>query len=363
MKWHYKVGEKRFNNKLIAIEENLKTKKPIHFISPVEYNTFDFSKEPEEPLHEMFVDEAKKIRDSHHTVRLYYSGGSDSELVLRTFVENKIHIDEIICWKSGIPVADFEIDKYAIPNLKSLNLPDTKITINESTIQDYVNYYNKGITPEKIQSGACSFNTHIRLIQQIELFNKQNYKKGIANIRGFDKPKVIKKNNKWYTYFIDADIEPAHHTYSFFSDNPRLQSKQAHLFMKQMEFVVLDKETDMWDYQTIWNTSTGRSSTMELPMKKMSFGKGDNFVTCRGKNIYYQNQKEKLALEYLLETNPDIVMAWHENIEQLKVLTNNKWWNENTPELGSVGIFSNFYCLQENSIKTVDELYPDGFKI
>jgi len=362
MKWHYKVGEERFHNKLDAIEQNIKTKDPIHFISPVEYNTVDFSKEPEETLQEMFVNEAKKIRDTHHTVRLYYSGGSDSELVLRTFVDNKIHIDEIVCWKSGIPVADFEIDQYAIPNLRSLDLPGTKITINESTTQDYIDYYKKGITPEKIRSGACNFNTHIRLIQQIELFKEQNYKEGIANVRGFDKPKIIKRNGKWYTYFIDVDIEPAHHTYSFFSDSPHLQCKQAHLFMKQMELVVVKKETDIWNYQTIWNTSTGRSSTLDLPMKKMSFGKGDNFVSYKGKKIYYMNQKEKLALDHLLEINPDIVVAWCQNIEQLKDLTNNQWWNENTPELGSFGIFSNFYCLQENTIKTVDELYPNGFE-
>ncbi len=362
MKWHYRVGDNIYYNKLEAIQENIQTNKPIHFITPPEYNNHNFSIEPEQKLQGMFIEEAKKIRDSHDVVRLYYSGGSDSELVLRTFVDNNIHIDEIICWKSGIPVADFEIDQYAIPTLAKLDLVKTKITINVSSTQDYYDYYKKGVTTSKIRSGACSFNTHIRLIQQIELFQENNFKQGVANIRGFDKPKIIKRNGKWYTYFIDVDIEPAHHTYSFFSDNPILHSKQAHLFMKQMQAEEVEEESDIWEFQKIWNTSTGRNSMDDLPQKNLFFGEADNHVLYKGKKIYYLNQKEKLALEYFLDRNPEIIGYWYENIEQLKSLTKNRWWNCNRPELGSVGIFSNFYSLQENITQTVDDLYPNGFK-
>ena len=362
MKWHYKVGQNRFYNKLDAIKQNIDTGDPVYFVTPSEYNDMDFSIEPAQTLQEMLAAEAEKIRDSNDFVRLYYSGGSDSELVLRTFVDNNIHLDEIVCWKSGIPVADFEIDQYAIPTLDKLDLPKTKITINVSTKQDYIDYYKKGITSEKIDSGACSFNTHIRLIQQIELFKEHNFIKGTVNIRGFDKPKIIKKNGQWYTYFIDVDMEPAFHTYSFFSDNPVLQIKQAHLFMRQIKSQVVKEESDIWQFQDVWNTSTGRSSTVDLPKKNLFFGTGDNFILYKGKKIYYLNVKEKLALDYLLESDPEIIGLWYENIEQLRSLTKNQWWNNNSPELGSVGIFSNFYCLEENKVKSVDELYPDGFK-
>ena len=51
-----------------------------------------------------------------------------------------------------------------------------------------------------------------------------------------------------------------------------------------------------------------------------------------------------------------------QNLEQLKKLTNNQWWNNGCPELGMIGVFSKFYCLSDNHTKTVDELFPDGFK-
>ena len=38
------------------------------------------------------------------------------------------------------------------------------------------------------------------------------------------------------------------------------------------------------------------------------------------------------------------------------------WWNYGIPEYGAVNILSKFYCLTDNHNKTVDDLYPDGFK-
>ena len=115
MNWLYKVGDNEYHNKLHAIQDNIASANPVTFHAPKEYSSFDFSQEPAETLNELLTEHAKHIRDSHNKVRLYYSGGCDSDLVLRTFVENKIHIDEIICLKCGIPSADFEIDNHAIP--------------------------------------------------------------------------------------------------------------------------------------------------------------------------------------------------------------------------------------------------------
>ena len=50
------------------------------------------------------------------------------------------------------------------------------------------------------------------------------------------------------------------------------------------------------------------------------------------------------------------------SLDELNQYTTNTWWNNNKPELGTIGIFSEFFCLTKKSVKTVDELYPDGFK-
>ena len=77
--------------------------------------------------------------------------------------------------------------------------------------------------------------------------------------------------------------------------------------------------------------------------------------------MYFMNHKEKLALEYAKENLPDILGKWLSTIKDLQEYTNNKWWNNNRPEIGTTGVFSKFYGITTNSVKTVDELFPNGF--
>ena len=359
MNWLYKVGDNEYHNKLHAIQDNIASANPVTFHAPKEYSSFDFSQEPAETLNELLTEHAKHIRDSHNKVRLYYSGGCDCDLVLRTFVENKIHIDEIICLKCGIPSADFEIDNHAIPRLNSLALPGTKITVNETTIDDYVTFYKQGVTKERIDLGVYNFNTHIRIIEQIEQFREIHMQQGVANIKGTTEPIVIQNNNNWYTYFIDGNIEPNSFIYNFFSDNPKIHCKQAHMSLELIKRV----GTDVWQNEKEWRSVTGRTlEQTKFPSKKLLFKSTDNFIQFKGNDIYYSNEKERLALEYLIDNHPHIVELWNDNMLELTKLTKNKWWNRNTPAMSTVGVFSEFYCLTERSTKTIDQLYPDGFK-
>jgi hypothetical protein len=94
----------------------------------------------------------------------------------------------------------------------------------------------------------------------------------------------------------------------------------------------------------------------------MYFGTADNYMDFKGIKLYYQNNKERHALTWCKDHCPDILQAWYENVEQLKDITNNTWWNDGHPEMGSVGVFTDFYCLTRKGTKTVDQLFPDGFK-
>lgn len=355
MSWNHTVGDRQFDNKLLAIQESNKTNNPILFNTPDTYKSFDFAKEPTQNLQTLLKEEAEKIRDTHKKVRLYFSGGSDSHLMLKTFVDNKIHFDEIICLKSGIPNADYEIDDYALPLLKSFDVASNKVKINTPTHLDYDEYYRQDIEP-KIQKGLFTYNTHFRLIAQDELFHEQNYEPSTANLRGFDKPKIIKVDDNWYTYFLDVDIETFSHTINFFSDNPMLQAKQAHLFQQAIQSV---DESNIWSKQKIWNESTGRQNTLE---KTLFHDKDDCFFDVKNYRVHYINLKEKQALQWAIDTKQNSLTHWTRNLEQLREWTDNKWWNNKHPEMGTVGIFSKFYGITTKETKTVDELFPNGFK-
>lgn len=356
MRWYHKVGDKKFDNKLLAIRESNSTNNPISFHTPKAYDDFDFSKEPSQDLAILLKQEAEKIRDTYRKVRIYYSGGSDSNLMLNTFINNRIDFDEVICLKSGIASADYEIDRYAIPHLKSLNIPANKVKINVPDLESYENYYHDGID-SKVLKGQVTYNTHFRLIMQDEMFSDDNFDPMIANLRGFDKPKIIPVQDNWYTYFLDVDIETFPHTLNFFSDNPILQCKQAHLFQQAIGSV---NESNIWSKQEIWNKSTGRQNIIE---KTLYHDRDDCFFDIGGHKTYYVNLKEKIALQWASENKFPSLHKWISCLQQLKDYTNSRWWNKGHPELGTVGIFSKFYGITINETKTVDDLFPDGFKI
>ena len=58
-----------------------------------------------------------------------------------------------------------------------------------------------------------------------------------------------------------------------------------------------------------------------------------------------------------------IVDAWQNKNKALVEELGADVFNNGDPAIGTIGIFSKFYCLSEKSVKTVDELFPNGFKL
>lgn len=363
MNFSYQVGREKYFNKLQAIQQNLKTGEPIKFLTPYGVDS-NFSVDMENTLDALITNHLLELRDRYKTVKLYYSGGVDSHLILENIIANQIPIDEIVCLKSGIPTADYEIENYAEPILKKhmSSLHGTKITIKTPTLDDYRNYYNKGVTQDKISSGAAGTHNYFRLHWPLDFYGEE-HNHDVLQIRGMEKPKIIKHGADYYTYFLDGDLEPHANNYQFFSANKYLTIKQSHMFLETFKTMHFKNEHDVWNEEQAWNKSIGRNlDQIKLPSKEMYFGTADNHLDFKGIKLYYQNNKERHALTWCRDHCPDILQSWYENVEQLKDITNNKWWNDGHPEMGSVGVFTDFYCLTRKGTKTVDQLFPNGFK-
>ena len=355
--FHFTVGNTQFDDKFNAMQKNIQSGDPIRLESPASYNNYDFSNEPHESFDEILKQEAEKIRDNYKTVRVYYSGGCDSKLMLETFVKNNIHIDEIIVARSGIVEADFEQNDYALPFLKSLHLPNTQITIKTHSPEDYYKFHSMPME-EKISKKIITWDTHFRLGMQDEFYREELFDPDIANVHGYDKPRIVKENDQWYTYWMDYAIEPTSHVYQFYSVNPTLHCKQAHMFANALD---RNKSTTYYsglNYRILQDASTGRD-TENVP-KKTKFGSDSDYLEYKNKKIYYANYREKLALEYAVKNLPVAIDNWIDGLEYLQRYTNNNWWNHNCPELGTIGVFSKFYCLSTHNTSTLDELFPNN---
>jgi hypothetical protein len=121
------VGNERFEYKFYYYD---------HILKDVAWNI-----EPTKTLKQLYKERAQEIRDNYEYVIVCYSGGNDSSNVLESFYYNNIHIDEIVLVGSFSQDESKEIDLNhnkdlyvnAFPLLKTLHLPNTKITTIDYT--------------------------------------------------------------------------------------------------------------------------------------------------------------------------------------------------------------------------------------
>lgn len=146
---YYKVGETYYTNAVAAFKAATAlgvTDVTYHFLDSV-YGSLDWSKEPTESLDELYKQRAQQLRDKYDYLILSFSGGGDSYNVLRSFIDNGIHLDEVVSWYplsviekriSGFNVLNthedniiFEYEMACRPALKWLEkvAPKTKITV------------------------------------------------------------------------------------------------------------------------------------------------------------------------------------------------------------------------------------------
>jgi len=94
---YYKVGDQVFYNKLQAILYANPTKADItwHFNNEV-FDNCDWTVEPPVSLDALYAERARQIREQSDYVIIMASGGADSTNVLKSFLNNNIHVDEVV---------------------------------------------------------------------------------------------------------------------------------------------------------------------------------------------------------------------------------------------------------------------------
>jgi len=58
-----------------------------------------------------------------------------------------------------------------------------------------------------------------------------------------------------------------------------------------------------------------------------------------------------------------VYKQFQNGISNLNDINDAKWFNRNNARHGDIGVFAQFKSIDRNSTKTVDDLYPKGFKI
>ena len=250
----YEFGGQKYFNKLNALLAAGANGWPTWHFNDHVYDRLDWSMDPAIDIEELYRLRAKQLREKYDYLVLFFSGGADSSTVMRSFVDNNLHLDEVVIGhpESGmsnwVNVRDadprFTASEYELcakPQLENLRItsPNTKITVND--------YFNDMITTYRSDEWIMSARDymHPSFVSRYSKKNLAHIKaicesgKSVAFIYGIDKPRLAIIDGKYHCYFLDIiantatwdidDYPNAKTEYFYWTpDLPEIAVKQAH---------------------------------------------------------------------------------------------------------------------------------------
>ena len=224
---YYTCNGIEFESKIQAAMVGEATNKPIkwHFNEST-FNHYNWSQEPELSLDQLYNKRAREIREKYDYVILSYSGGSDSNNVLESFLRQGLFIDEIVTnWALDLT------DKFTIldPNEKSTWNHNAEFKLHTAGRLDYIKSKSpntkitmidtsKALVNGLLVNGDASWVNKKKEVLNLTGSSQYNYTyfsdirkrfdkfQKIGLINGTDKPKVKIVDGKFYIYFIDKAV-------------------------------------------------------------------------------------------------------------------------------------------------------------
>lgn len=266
MGW-YEIGGKTYWDKASALLEGsrlgFKGKDLKWNFNDAEFSKYDWTIEPPGDIKDYYWARARQLREKYDYLILNFSGGSDSATILYSFIQQGLHIDEVIYRHATAGTKKYQANTQHLdatnefsefeyagkPHLEWLAKvsPRTKITVHDFSLdvidnnqlvwdENFIHWCGDFVSP-----GIITRYNHANL-DHLRLFDKG---KRIGIIFGVDKPRLMIENGKVYTFFVDRPVhiaQPAlvNNGYTntevelfFWSPElPQLVIKQCHLIKK-----------------------------------------------------------------------------------------------------------------------------------
>jgi hypothetical protein len=213
----YQVGDRRTYSKLEAIELHRQTGIHPHWNFNEEFfSSYDWTVEPSEDLETLYARRAQQIRDTYDYVVVAYSGGVDSDNIIKSFVNNNIKLDEILTYNvykshnNYKHVDTHELVQKAWPTIKSLkdqgidfkhrhlDLSDQVFQILQDTNMRLNRAYYASTHFGSIHLSA----TYLRETEPDYIKLSESNKKMVF-VWGTDKPRIYYENEKFCLKFLD----------------------------------------------------------------------------------------------------------------------------------------------------------------
>lgn len=352
----YQTGQFKSYSKLEAIEVAKKTNSNVHWnFNDYEFSQFDWSVEPPDSLKELYQKRARQIRERYDYVVLWWSGGADSFTMVKAFLDQGLHIDELATFHnyegdgSWHTYLNSEVHRVAIPWAEKIlkDYPQTKFRlVDHMEYQknlfkvddnkfDFLYKANAVFSPNQLAR------RYIREQEQdyLDLFAAG---KKVCFVWGMDKPRVDLINGKYAVRFIDIvdnSVSPVtqslnrnweHDEFFYWSpDACDLLSKQGHIIKNYLRNV--PKEDILAGWLTTNHNVLGKTTVDGNVYYLTNNGLHRLIYPDWNTNTYSSGKAEFLLMWsprdewYLKDTHAEHTQIYKQGIEKLGQLAGPEW--------------------------------------
>jgi len=345
---YYLVGEKKIYNKVDALTEF----QVSHSFPQYIFNDEVFSKHNgcgtiEKNIFDLYKDRAKQLRDKYKTIVLSYSGGSDSDTILKAFQEADVPIDVILLihgkqFEDSIPSDKKktfnEIYDLAVPKINStLDAVGNPLVLSydmtHAIQDDLMNKVGENWSREQNSLDPTVFYMTSAFYYEkdlLKLINERD-KSTWCFIRGGEKP-FIDLTDDASSYFIDEKYKDHTHWPNcelFFTtaDMPDIHIKQEQILYSNID-VAGDNNFDLTSLH-----NKGIRDTVDNT---------EVFWHKTGPSII--SPKSNTIIDHINNNFPDNLDHWRRDVQRINSTLDKRWFdNKETVHGGTVGIKSRGY--------------------
>jgi len=362
---HYDVGGKKFLSTAQALIEISRTGSSYRYcLFEESWDQFDWTKEPSDSWDELLKKRCQQIRDRYDWVSLFYSAGRDSDLILHSFIKNKIHLDEVIIQRNPQdPKKLFIIDDIILPAARKhlAASPGTRLTVVNLGPDDWAKTFDSNWMHRPGAPGGywtyhpLSWTTMVE--RHPELFPELEKGLNRVSILGADKPRIKIENGAWYMYAMDAGLQLHMHDgniewFYFTPDMPELHSKQCWMAINYAEKHHQDKSIDWlnrWPRTGTWGLGTEMfgdfaNAIGRLPAVSNIVGYGADKKAAG--HEWYQ-----IYIDHAAHDPDALYRRWHDDLTALGREIDDRFLREGSIFHGTVGILGKHYFIKKHENK------------
>ena len=251
---YYTVGNEKIYSKFEAVKRHQSTGQfPHWYFHDDVFASYDWSHEPEASLADLYRARAQQLREKYDYVVICFSGGADSTNMLHAFLDNGIHVDEVVTWHTfegnhnSSTHTDQEIARVTLPYMQKLQdaHPEIKFRVIDMTRPIYEFFQDTDNIDDTINQLALPSPNSMAWTRPFMLdrfyLDYIHSGKKIGFVLGMEKPRVWQVDGRWCVRFLDVSnvfyIGSSAPTEMFYwsPDLPPMLIKQAHIIKRYLE--------------------------------------------------------------------------------------------------------------------------------